>query len=115
ILSTPAAPLFRSTCLSANRMFSRSTTASNNCSVSGPECSLLAVTLDAPKPSSRQFRRLPSGWDSSFSAFLSASPLVFEIRVSSPLLQVRAFLPVEWTYYARGLLLQLPPAASQRQ
>ena len=42
-------------------MFSRSTTASINCSVSGPEFSLPAVTLDAPKPSSRRFRRLPSG------------------------------------------------------
>ncbi len=41
-------------------MFSRSTTASSNCSVSGPESSLLALTLDAPKPASRQFRWLPS-------------------------------------------------------
>jgi hypothetical protein len=83
-------------------MFSRSTTASNNCSVSGPESSPLAVTLDAPKPSSRPFRRLPSGWDSSFSALLSASPLVIEIRVSNPLLHVRAFGLVEETYYALG-------------
>src|SRR5207253_4939701 len=30
----------------------------------------VAVTFDAPKPSSRQFRRLPSGWVSSFSALL---------------------------------------------
>jgi hypothetical protein len=59
-----------STCWSANHMFSRSTTASINCFVSGPEFSLLAVAFDAPKPSSRRFRRLPSGWDSSFSALL---------------------------------------------
>ena len=56
---------------------------------------LLAATLDAPEPSSRRFRRLPSGWVSSFSALLSASPLVIEIRVSSPLLQVQAFAPVD--------------------
>src|ERR1051326_7740503 len=39
----------------------------------------VAVTLDPPKPSSRQFRRLPSGWVSSFSALLSASLAVSEI------------------------------------
>src|ERR1041385_6182287 len=74
-------------------MFSPSTTASINCSVSGPEFSLLAVALDAPKPSSRRFRRLPSGWDSSFSALLSASSVVIENRVSVPLLHVQAFAP----------------------
>src|SRR5678816_4564274 len=102
MLSTPAAPLFRSTCLSASHMFFRSTTASNNCSASAPESSLVAVTLDAPKPSSRQFRWLPSGWDSSVSTLLSASLLLIETQASGSLLHVRAFGSVESTYYALG-------------
>jgi hypothetical protein len=83
-------------------MFSRSTTASYNCSASGPESALLAVTLDPPKPSSRQFHWLPSGRESGISTLLSASLLVIETRVSVPLLHVRAFAPVEWNYYALG-------------
>jgi hypothetical protein len=57
--------------------------------------SLLAVTLDIPLSSPRHFRRLLSEWESGLSAILSASPAVIEIRVSSPLLHVRAFSWVE--------------------
>jgi hypothetical protein len=72
-------------------MFPLSTTASINCSVSGLESSLLAVTLDAPFSYSRDFRPLPFEWASGFSAILSASLAVIETRVSCPLLLVRAF------------------------
>ena len=75
ILSTPAAPLFRSTCLSASHMFFRSTTASNNCSASGPELSLVAVTLDAPKPS---LSPIPSA-----TLRVGVEPLSSSIRVSA--------------------------------
>ncbi len=100
---------YRKTSLSANHMFSLSTTASNNCSASGPESSLVAVTLDAPKPSSRRFRRLPSGWDSSISALLSASPVIIETRVSVPLLHVRAFAPVQGATMPSADFCQLFP------
>src|SRR5262245_41322731 len=83
ILSTPAAPLLLITLCSAVIMFSLSTTASINCSHSGLESSLLAVTLDAPAPISRNFRSLPLVRVSDFSAILSASLAVIETRVSS--------------------------------
>ena len=76
-------------------MFSRSTTASIRCIASGLESSLFTVTFDAPRPVPRRFRRLLPGQVSGFSAFLSASPLVIEIRVSFPFLRVRAFPPVD--------------------
>src|SRR5262249_45407698 len=71
-------------------MFSRATTASINCSVSGPTGSLLAASLDAPFPCSRGFRPLPSGRDSGISAILSASPRVAKFKRQS-FLRVRAF------------------------
>src|SRR5215510_10103357 len=74
-------------------MFSRATTASINCSVSGLTGSLLAASLDAPFPYSRDFRPLPSGGDSGISAILSAPPRVAKFKRQS-FLRVRAFSPV---------------------
>jgi hypothetical protein len=54
------------------------------------------VTLDAPFSASRDCRPLPPEWDSGFSAILAASLAVIEIRVSLPLLHVRAFGLVVW-------------------
>src|SRR5215813_10667229 len=77
-------------------MFSRATTASINCSVSGLTGSLLAASLDAPFPYSRDFRPLPSGGDSGISAILSAPPRVAKFKRQS-FLRVRAFVPVAET------------------
>src|SRR5262245_19451649 len=97
IPSTPAAPLLLVTLWKAASMFSLSTTASINCSASGLESSLLAVTLDVLAPLSRDFRPLPHVRVSDFSAIRSASLAVMETRVSFPLLHVRAFALVART------------------
>src|SRR6266705_5045858 len=81
--STPAAPLFLFTCSYALSLFSRATTASINCSVSGLTVSLLAALLDAPASYPRDFRPLLFERVSDISAILSSSPPVAKLKRQS--------------------------------
>jgi len=63
--------------------------------VSRGESSRTAVAFGAPTLDPRRFRRRSSGWESGFSAILSAPPVAIEVRGSPRMRHVRVFGPVE--------------------